>query len=138
MVCPAPAKISAIRKVACDPAKSYVLTGGLGGFGLELAQWLVERGARKLVFTSRTGIKTGFQSLCIQRWRDSGIEVIVSTANIGNLSETRDLLKQASILGPVGGIFNLAMVSSEEYDPIRTWISYRCNLSTVQENELFI
>ena len=44
----------------CDPRKSYVVTGGLGGFGLELAHWLVERGARNLVLTSRRGIPTVF------------------------------------------------------------------------------
>jgi len=38
--------LSAIPRTVCHPHKSHVLVGGLGGFGLELAQWLVERGAR--------------------------------------------------------------------------------------------
>ncbi len=40
-------------KTRCHPEKSYVIVGGLGGFGLELADWLVSRGARHLVLTSR-------------------------------------------------------------------------------------
>lgn len=52
-------KISAISRTSCPPTKSYIITGGLGGFGLELAQWLVERGAQKLILTSRSGIRTG-------------------------------------------------------------------------------
>ncbi|EFN62488.1 Fatty acid synthase [Camponotus floridanus] len=36
--------------------KCCIVIGGLGGFGLELIDWLVLRGARHLVLTSRTGI----------------------------------------------------------------------------------
>lgn len=103
-------KMSALSRAGCDPEKSYILTGGLGGFGLELAHWLVERGATKLVLTSRSGVKSGYQSRCLRAWREEGIQVTVYTANVGKLSETRTLLKQAAQLGPVGGIFNLAVV----------------------------
>lgn len=40
----------------------YVVVGGLGGFGLELADWLILRGARKIVLNSRRGVTTGYQS----------------------------------------------------------------------------
>ena len=46
-------KLEARPRYSCDPHKSYIITGGLGGFGLELASWLVQRGARHLVLTSR-------------------------------------------------------------------------------------
>lgn len=29
---------------SCHPDKVYIIVGGLGGFGLELAEWLVSRG----------------------------------------------------------------------------------------------
>lgn len=35
---------------------SYLITGGLGRLGLEVAGWLVDQGARHLVLTSRTGM----------------------------------------------------------------------------------
>ena len=35
---------------------TYLVTGGVGGLGLQVARWLVERGARHLVLTSRTGL----------------------------------------------------------------------------------
>lgn len=56
---PQPTAMAAISKTFCPAHKSYVIAGGLGGFGLELAQWLVTRGAQKLVLTSRSGIRTG-------------------------------------------------------------------------------
>ena len=103
-------KMKALARAGCDPCKSYIITGGLGGFGLELAHWLVERGATKLVLTSRSGIKTGFQERCIRGWRTAGVQVLVSKANVGRLPEARSLLKEAAALGPVGGVFNLAVV----------------------------
>ena len=33
--------------------RSYVLTGGLGGFGLALAAWLCQHGARHIVLSSK-------------------------------------------------------------------------------------
>ncbi|XP_063374586.1 fatty acid synthase-like [Cydia amplana] len=59
--------IPAVPRTYMHPGKSYVLVGGLGGFGLELAEWLVRRGARTLVFNSRSGVRTGYQALCIRR-----------------------------------------------------------------------
>lgn len=105
-----PVKISAISQTSCPPTKSYIITGGLGGFGLELAQWLVERGAQKLILTSRSGIRTGYQAKRVREWKALGIQVLVSTSDIGTLEGTQLLIEEALQLGPVGGIFNLAVV----------------------------
>ncbi|KAL1471047.1 hypothetical protein MTO96_040149 [Rhipicephalus appendiculatus] len=89
--------------------KSYVIVGGLGGFGLELAEWMVTgRGCRKLLLTSRTGVRTGYQRLCLQRWRRVA-DVLVSTADVSTEEGARRIVEEAADLGPVGGIFNLAM-----------------------------
>uniref|UniRef100_A0A8V5HEL3 Fatty acid synthase n=1 Tax=Melopsittacus undulatus TaxID=13146 RepID=A0A8V5HEL3_MELUD len=105
-----PVKISAISRTSCPPTKSYIITGGLGGFGLELAQWLVERGAQKLVLTSRSGIRTGYQAERVRQWKALGVQVLVSTSDIATLEGTQQLIEEALQLGPVGGIFNLAVV----------------------------
>lgn len=85
--------------------------GGLGGFGLEIANWLIVRGATKIVLTSRSGITTGYQAFCVRRWEESKVKVLISTADCTTVAGTEKLLKEASTLGPVGGIFNLAAVS---------------------------
>ncbi|KAM9537489.1 fatty acid synthase [Guaruba guarouba] len=105
-----PVKISAISRTSCPPTKSYIITGGLGGFGLELAQWLVERGAQKLILTSRSGIRTGYQAERVRQWKALGIQVLVSTSDIATLEGAQLLIEEALRLGPVGGIFNLAVV----------------------------
>ena len=62
-------KLVAHARSMCDPRYSYVVTGGLGGFGLELAHWLVDRGARNLILTSRRG-ETVFMQL-ITVWQQA-------------------------------------------------------------------
>uniref|UniRef100_A0A8R1DF59 Fatty acid synthase n=1 Tax=Caenorhabditis japonica TaxID=281687 RepID=A0A8R1DF59_CAEJA len=110
-ICP-PSNITvrAICRTLCHPQHTYLITGGLGGFGLELAQWLINRGARKLVLTSRTGIRTGYQARCVHFWRRTGVSVLVSTLNISKASDADELIRQCQTMGPVGGIFHLAMV----------------------------
>lgn len=41
-----------------DPKATYVLVGGLGGLGKAVAKLMVDRGARHLLFLSRSGAKT--------------------------------------------------------------------------------
>jgi len=46
----------------CDMNLSYIVVGGLGGFGLELGDWFVLRGCKKLVLSSSRGITSGYQA----------------------------------------------------------------------------
>ena len=115
VVAPKKLVVKALPRTALHPLKSYVVTGGLGGFGLELSNWLVERGARKLVLTSRSGPRDAYQHLCIKRLRSFGAKVVVSTANATTMEGATQLIKEANTLGPVGGIFNLAMVLSDGF-----------------------
>ena len=43
-------------------------------------------------------------------WREAGVKVTISTRNVSSLEDTRALITEATKLGPVGGLFNLAMV----------------------------
>lgn len=83
IVClPSKMTVKAVCRLFCNPQHVYLITGGLGGFGIELSKWLISRGARKLVLTSRRGIRTGYQSRCVQFWGRIGVRVEVSTTNI--------------------------------------------------------
>ncbi|KYN15123.1 PREDICTED: fatty acid synthase-like [Trachymyrmex cornetzi] len=105
-----PKTVAAIPRTYINPEKSYVLVGGLGGFGLELAHWMVVRGAKFIIFVSRSGIRTGYQALCVRRWRENGVKIVIFTADITTLSGTQRLIQESNQLAPVGGIFNLAAV----------------------------
>lgn len=94
----------------CHPERTYLITGGLGGFGLELADWLVQRGARHLVLTSRSGAHTGYQAYRRQTWEDLGVQVVVTQTDVSDAVAVESLIDAAEEMAPVGGIFHLAMV----------------------------
>ena len=48
-----PARAGASAPLAVRPDATYLVTGGLGGLGLEVARWLIERGARALALVGR-------------------------------------------------------------------------------------
>ncbi|EDV19161.1 uncharacterized protein TRIADDRAFT_34034 [Trichoplax adhaerens] len=102
--------LKSLARCHCDPVKSYIVTGGLGGFGLELAQWLVDRGARKIILTSRSGIRNGYQARKVKNWKQKGIQVSISKCNVASMESTGELIKEAESLGEVGGVFHLAAV----------------------------
>ncbi|XP_048505770.1 fatty acid synthase-like [Athalia rosae] len=101
----------AIPRYYCSNEGSYLILGGLGGFGLELADWLVLRGAKKLVLASRKGISNGYQQLCISNWRGYNVKVsIVAGQDPSTREGCETILREAIALGPVDAIFNLAVV----------------------------
>lgn len=102
--------VKCLPRYYCDPDKTVIVIGGLGGFGLELSDWLMLRGARKLVLTSRKGVQTGYQSMRISNWKSYGVDVIVSTKDVANKESCLELIEEAMTLGTVQAIFNLGVV----------------------------
>lgn len=90
--------------ISCD------VSGGLGGFGLSLSNFLVTRGAKKLVLVSRKGVRSGFQSLFLRRWKEKNVQVLNVEYDTTKPEGAEVLLKEANKLGPVGGVFQLAAV----------------------------
>ncbi|XP_054169344.1 fatty acid synthase-like [Oppia nitens] len=117
VITPKPLVVKATTRTWFHPIKTYIIIGGLGGFGLELAYWTVLRGAKKLILTSRTGIKNAYQQLYLKRFKEFGkliedykIDITISTHNLTTLEGTNALIDEANTKGPVGGVFNLALV----------------------------
>jgi NADPH:quinone reductase-like Zn-dependent oxidoreductase len=66
------------------PDRCYLLTGGTSGFGLEIARWTANRGARHLVLVSRTGPKSESDRAAIESMRVQGVRVIVSQSDVAD------------------------------------------------------
>ncbi|KAF7409679.1 hypothetical protein HZH68_004060 [Vespula germanica] len=94
----------------CIPNKSYIVLGGLGGFGLELIDWLILRNAQNIVITSRNGIKYGYQHMRINLWKSYGVNIkILVGLDAADRDASEVIVKTAIDQSPVDGIFNLAV-----------------------------
>ncbi|KAM7187391.1 hypothetical protein V8F33_011289 [Rhypophila sp. PSN 637] len=89
----------------------YLIPGGLGGLGRVLARWMVSKGARHLVFTSRSGASSPeSQSL----WNDlasQGVETKAFALDISSKTAFFCLLTCLKNLNfsPIKGVISLAM-----------------------------
>lgn len=93
------------------PDATYMVCGGLGGFGLVLTDWLVASGARHLLMIGRSGASRPEAVEAIERWRKAGAIVQVETADIGDAQQVEQIFaRAASEMPPIKGIFHTAMV----------------------------
>ncbi|MFC4534993.1 SDR family NAD(P)-dependent oxidoreductase [Sphaerisporangium dianthi] len=84
----------------------YLVTGGLGSLGLQVARWLAGRGARRLVLLGRG--EPGPEALrAIEELRETGAEVRVERADVADAARLREVLDG---LPALAGVFHLAGV----------------------------
>jgi fatty acid synthase len=120
-----PIPVPAVERFQCNPCHTYLITGGLGGVGLELANWLVIRGARKLVLTSRSGVRNDYQRYRLERLRRLGAEIKVSTKNVAKQFDCKQLIETINTNGTLGGVFHLAMVLDDGFFVNQTTETWR-------------
>lgn len=90
---------------------SYLITGGLSGFGLETARWLAAHGARSLVLASRSGSSTPEHLASIESLRATGVRVLLSATDVTQEAAVGALIEEIQqTLPPLRGIIHAAMV----------------------------
>lgn len=120
-----------VTPLLCRPDGSYLITGGLGGIGLETAFWLVQKGARRLILMGRTALpprqawkqvepdsRTGRQIAGVLALEALGASVHLAFVDVADESQMREFLETYHAEGwpPIRGIFHAAGVM--QYQPI--------------------
>ncbi len=94
-----------------SPSATYLVTGGLGGFGLKTAQWLVRKGARNLVLISRSGPVSSEAMTSIAELKASGVRVHAAACDVTNEKSLTALFALISTeMPPLRGIVHAAVV----------------------------
>ena len=96
-------------KVALKHDGTYLITGGLGGLGLVLAEWLVERGAGHLVLIGRSQ-PNEYATNLIEKLRNKGAEITIAQADIAERDQLAAVFDGVPASKPVRGIFHAAAV----------------------------
>lgn len=115
----------------CRSDGSYLITGGMGGLGLEVARWLVEKGARRLILMGRTllpprkqwgqvepGSEHGRRIAAIRGLEAMGASVHLAFVDVSDEAALRDFLETYEAEGwpPVRGVVHAAGVM--QYQPL--------------------
>ncbi|MBV8903029.1 MAG: SDR family NAD(P)-dependent oxidoreductase, partial [Acidobacteriia bacterium] len=89
---------------------TYLVTGGTGGIGLRVAQWMAEQGAGSVVLVARRPAEER-QTAIIRNLQSSGTAVRVLQADIGDLSSLAHVLEEIErTMPPLRGIMHCAGV----------------------------
>lgn len=109
----------------CQPDGSYLITGGLGGLGLEFARWLAGRGARRLILMGRTalpprkewslvepGSRPARQIAAVRGLEALGVTVHLVAVDSGDEAQLRAFFEQYQAEGwpPIRGVIHAAGV----------------------------
>jgi hypothetical protein len=100
------------QKLQLRGEASYVLAGGLGGLGAAVSSWLVECGARHIIFISRSaGSKDDDQAL-FRELEVQGCTVQAILSDITNLEDVKTAIQSAE--KPIAGVIHMAMVLQDQ------------------------
>lgn len=93
------------------PDASYLLVGCLGGLGRAVALRMAERGARHLIFLSRSGKNSQKAALdTLAALEKRGVKVVVLRADVSKLDELVCAIAETPSLPPIRGVINAAGV----------------------------
>ncbi|KAJ5412660.1 uncharacterized protein N7487_007019 [Penicillium crustosum] len=90
---------------------SYMLVGGLGGIGREVALWMAQNGAKSLIFVNRSGLSKHQSQVTVKNLVEKGIQVTTRACDISDETEVQQMLHDLSYCAlPIRGLIQAAMV----------------------------
>jgi acyl transferase domain-containing protein/NADPH:quinone reductase-like Zn-dependent oxidoreductase/NAD(P)-dependent dehydrogenase (short-subunit alcohol dehydrogenase family)/acyl carrier protein len=89
---------------------SYLITGGLSGFGLRTAEWLADRGARHLVLLGRRGSSADEAQTVIARLEHQGVSVQARACDVTDRAAVAAVLEGIALDAPLRGVVHAASV----------------------------
>ncbi|KAJ6460695.1 hypothetical protein C8R47DRAFT_993943, partial [Mycena vitilis] len=99
---------------------AYILLGGIGGLGVDLAVWMYQHGAKHLVLTSRRGIRSldpvdDAITLAKISYLSSleDLQLQLEACDGTRSDQMGDLVRRLSKLAPIAGCFLMALVLSD-------------------------
>ena len=112
---------------------SYLITGGTGGIGLQIAGWLADQGAGAIILNCRSEPGAATQSE-VQALRDRGARVEVEIADVSSALATDTMLGRIDDSGfPLAGVVHCAATISDGSLANLTWERF----ATVLEPKVF-
>ena len=91
---------------------SYLLVGGLGGLGKLVSNWMIEHGAKSLIYLSRRAGESADDQTFFKELESQSCTVTVVKGSVTNMRDVEQALAQTK--NPIRGIFNMSMVLRDQ------------------------
>ena len=96
------------RDFALRADVAYVLVGGLGGLGRAVSTWMVECGARHIIYLSRSAGRREIDVTFFDELKDQGCIVQAFSGDVADPVTVRNLVQAAE--RPIAGVIQMSMV----------------------------
>ncbi|KAI0199868.1 hypothetical protein F4808DRAFT_471302 [Astrocystis sublimbata] len=108
---------------------TYVITGGLGGIGRNLAVWMASLGARHLVLLSRSGVKSDTAKEVVAKLKKDGVEVYAPACDVSRAEEVGKVTACVkATMPPIKGCIHGALVVVNRLFPDFSYQEFQDNL----------
>ena len=110
---PAPGSVARLQHQAftVNPDGVHLVTGGLGGFGIEAARWLADRGAQRILLVGRSGVPSAEGREVIAELTARGVRVETKACDIASRRSVDALIQGIEAAGDkLSGVIHGAMV----------------------------
>ncbi|KAB8261609.1 hypothetical protein BDV32DRAFT_137194 [Aspergillus pseudonomiae] len=115
------------QQFSLSPHAAYLLVGGLGGIGRAIATWMVEKGARYLIFLSRSA---GESDTDREFFRELHVQGCLAVPVKGSVAILNDVKRAVAVSPkPIGGVLQLSMIVRDQFFPALTYENWKETLS---------
>ena len=93
---------------------SYLVTGGFGGFGFTVAQWMADNGARHIALMGRRGAVSASTVSSLRKMKKSGVQILEIQGNVSKKKDVdRAFAEIRTSLPKLRGVVHAAMVMDD-------------------------
>ena len=116
-------KLDSPQTIDLNPAGAYLVTGGLGSLGLQVAHWLTERGAKNLILLGRSQPSENARR-AIDKLEQQGVTVNVVRADITNYEALEKVITSLSPQSPLQGVIHAAGILDDGLLQRQSWLRF--------------
>jgi len=103
------------RQIALSADGSYLVTGGLRGFGVAIGDWLSRVGAGRVILANRSGVPDDDVKPILEQMAARGTEVVTAALDVSDMAQIRSVLAEHTAGKPLRGIVHGAAVIDDGF-----------------------
>ncbi len=106
-------------KLTFDPKclkedKSYLVVGGVRGFGFEVVRWLLQNGAKTVICTARSAASESKMAEVASIEKETGARILLRQADVTSWQDMLGIVRELEGLPELAGIVFTAMVLEDQ------------------------